>query len=97
MGRTKWAKLSALDTRAYARALAEASRRYKEELALIGEMGKALADQIYGPFGFVSLREAARRSGLSPTYLSMVRSGEKRISVEAYGKLARLLFKQDAN
>ena len=37
-----------------------------------------------------SLRELAKVVGLSPTYLSLVRTGQKRISVRAYSRLAEV-------
>lgn len=41
--------------------------------------------------GTGSLRELSRRSGLSPTYLSLVRTGTIRISIESYMTLLRVL------
>lgn len=40
-----------------------------------------------GGKGMISLRECARRAGLSPTYVSHCRSGRSELSYEAYLRL----------
>lgn len=40
-----------------------------------------------------SLRELSRRTGYSPTYLSLVMNGAQRISLRAYAVLARIALK----
>lgn len=49
----------------------------------------ALQDR--GGYGACSLRQIARESGLSPTYLSMALSGKVILSQRAFMELARLL------
>ena len=75
----------------YRARLREARDAYNAALSEIGQRGVELATRIFGDGGRMSLREAARRTGLSPTYLSRVRSGDSRISPDAFEKLAALL------
>jgi len=49
----------------------------------------ALQDR--GGYGACSLRQIARESGLSPTYLSLALNGKAILSPGAYVKLARVL------
>jgi transcriptional regulator with XRE-family HTH domain len=39
----------------------------------------------------LTLREAARRAGVDPAHLSRVERGERQLSVESLGRLARVL------
>ena len=71
----------------------ERYRNHKRSVdKLRDEAGLALAQQVYGPVGFHSLRHVARETGLSPTYLSRVLSGDVRISVDAYCQIAEWFF-----
>ena len=38
-----------------------------------------------------SVREAARRAGITPSHLSRVERGERQLSVDALGRLAKVL------
>jgi transcriptional regulator with XRE-family HTH domain len=57
---------------------------------MLPDFGKALAESVYGTRGRMTLREAARQTGLSPTYLSHVRSGRVTVSPGAYLKLSKV-------
>lgn len=58
-----------------------------QEIAL-SELGPDLVERTKGDG---SLRDLARRSGLSPTYLSLIQRREKTISVESFVNLTKLL------
>lgn len=58
---------------------------------LLPKYGRALVQCICGPVGRMSLREAARRAKLSPTYLSNVMNQKTTISPGAYLRLRALL------
>ena len=75
----------AVETSLAARALVRAD---------IARMGRALAAEVYGPRGVMTLREAARRSGLSAGYLSAVANGRSVISPAAYVRVAELVREQ---
>ena len=79
----KWKTLSAFAT---------ASQRMVSALAYqeiaLAELGSDLVERTKGDG---SLRDLARRSGLSPTYLSLIQRREKTISVESFVSLTKLL------
>jgi hypothetical protein len=52
--------------------------------------GQSLLKSICGRKGCMSLREASRRSGLSPTYLSLCLNGKQSLSPDAYVRLSEL-------
>lgn len=63
-------------------------RAYRD---LLPAYGRELVKCICGPAGRMSLREAARQSKLSPTYLSNVLNGKTTISKSAYLKLVSIV------
>lgn len=62
--------------------------RYHLTLACLDEMGQSVMKEL---MEWISLREVARRTNLSPTYLSVVRNGKSTVSPQAFVKLADLL------
>jgi hypothetical protein len=64
------------------------TKAYRE---LMPSYGRELAKAVYGPAGRMSLREASRKSKLSPTYLSNVLNGKAVISFGAYVKLSDIV------
>jgi len=85
--REKWKLLSAFAT---------ASQRMVSALAYqeiaLAELGPDLVERTKGDG---SLRDLARRSGLSPTYLSLIQRREKEISLETFVRLTKLLFEMN--
>lgn len=81
--REKWKSLSAFTT---------ASQRMVSALAYqeiaLAELGADLVERTKGDG---SLRDLARRSGLSPAYLSLIQRREKEISLETFVWLTKLL------
>ena len=85
--REKWKSLSPFATASHRIISALAY----QEIAL-AELGPDLVERTKGDG---SLRDLARRSGLSPTYLSLIQRGEKTISVESFVRLTKLLFEMN--
>jgi AraC-like DNA-binding protein len=85
--REKWKTLSPFAT---------ASQRMVSALAYqeiaLSELGPDLVERTKGDG---SLRDLARRSGLSPTYLSLIQRREKEISLETFVRLTKLLFEMN--
>ena len=85
--REKWKTLSPFAT---------ASRRIVAALAYqevaLAELGPDLVERTKANG---SLRDLARRSGLSPTYLSLIQRREKTISPESFVHLVKLLFEMN--
>jgi len=81
--REKWKTLSPFAT---------ASQRMVSALAYqeiaLSELGPDLVERTRGDG---SLRDLARRCGLSPTYLSLIQRREKEISLETFVRLTKLL------
>lgn len=72
----------------YASVLVDLHTRYTLASAALGKYGQRVMAEL---MEYISLREVSRRSGLSPTYLSMVRNGKASVSVEAFVKLDGVL------
>jgi|APGre2960657404_1045060.scaffolds.fasta_scaffold125057_2 hypothetical protein len=85
--REKWKTLSPFAT---------ASQRMVSALAYqeiaLSELGPDLVERTKGDG---SLRDLARRSGLSPAYLSLIQRREKEISLETFVRLTKLLFEMN--
>jgi len=85
--REKWKSLSPFAT---------ASQRMVSALAYqeiaLSELGPDLVERTKGDG---SLRDLARRSGLSATYLSLIQRREKEISLETFVRLTKLLFEMN--
>ena len=85
--REKWKTLSPFAT---------ASQRMVSALAYqeiaLSELGPDLVERTKGDG---SLRDLARRSGLSATYLSLIQRREKEISLETFVRLTKLLFEMN--
>ena len=85
--REKWKTLSRFAT---------ASQRVVSDLAyqeiVLAELGPDLVEMCRGD---ASLRDLAKRCRLSPAYLSLVRRGEKIISIESFVSLTKFLMLQN--
>lgn len=71
----------------------ELSKWIEDGKRLRGELdkrGPILAHGIFGDGGPMTLREASRKTGLSPTYLSRVMNKSAPISPDAFLKLSKL-------
>lgn len=77
----------------YGRRLAAAHREFAAVRRDLPMRGMELAELLYGADGLLTLREAAKRLDLSPTYLSQVKRGTLCVSPTAFGTMLTL-FKE---
>jgi hypothetical protein len=80
-----------LDVLGFADDVAWHDARHRAYCDLMPKYGQALLQMVCGPVGSMSLREVARRTKLSPTYLSLVMNGKAKISMDAYVRVAALV------
>lgn len=72
----------------YATVLADLHDRYTLAQAALIKYGPAVIIEL---MEYISLREIGRRCGLSPTYLSRVKTGDATISVRSFVQIVELL------
>jgi hypothetical protein len=74
----------------YGKRLDAANHEWAKVRGQLPVMGQCLAERLYGDYGPLTLRDAAKRLGLGPTYLSQVKRGLCCVSPAAFAKMLRL-------